>query len=210
MPKGHFTPYTQEQELKIKKEYLIKPVKVLARETNSSFGRIMRYLNKNNLKIPNEVIKKRIKESQKKKGDTPFNKGMKQKEYMSIAAIEKSKETQFKKGNIPHNINKIGNGAIVERKDSNGKTYKYIRIQKGVWRLLQRVIWENENGKIPDKHLITFKNGDSLDTRIENLELTSMSEQMYRNSKLNYPKELIPSLVLCRQLEIKLNTLENG
>jgi len=33
---------------------------------------------------------------------------------------------------------------------------------------------------------------------------------MYRNSKMNYPKEIIPSMVLVNKLDKQLNNLENG
>ncbi len=47
-----------------------------------------------------------IKHSSKgyfQKGHTPMNKGLKQSEYMTPGAIERTKATRFKKGNVPHN-----------------------------------------------------------------------------------------------------------
>lgn len=43
-----------------------------------------------------------------KKGHTTFNKGKKMHEYMSQEAIERTKATRFKKGNIPPNHKPIG------------------------------------------------------------------------------------------------------
>jgi hypothetical protein len=131
MPKGYFKPFTKKQEQKIKDEFLLKPVKRLARELGCTYGRIMRFLKKNNLEIPKALIEKRKLDSRKKKGDVPFNKGKKQIDYMTNEAIERSKKTRFKKGNKPHNANPQGNGAIVLRKDVSGRFYKYIRIKKG-------------------------------------------------------------------------------
>jgi hypothetical protein len=37
-----------------------------------------------------------------------------------------------------------------------------------------------------------------------------MTENMYRNSKHNYPKEIIPSLTLNKFLENKINELEDA
>lgn len=213
MPKGYYTPFTKEQENQIKDEFLLKPVKQLANDLNTTYGRIMRFLKKNNLEIPKELIEQRKLDSRKKKGHIPFNKGKKQVDYMTAEAIERTKKTRFKKGNSPHNTNKKGDGAVVTRIDSSGRSYKYIRIKKGVWGLYHRKIWEKVNGKIPDNHLVVFKDGNTENTNIENLELITNTENMYRNSKQNYPKQLIPALVLNKQLENKLNVLnrlQNG
>jgi hypothetical protein len=209
MPKGKFTPFTREQEKYIKREYLNKPVKQLANDVNCSFGRIMRFLKKNDLEIPRSVIEKRIQDSRRKKGDVAFNKGKKQTEFMSKEAIERSKATWFKKGHIPHNT-KAGNGTISIRQDSSGRYYKHIRVEKGVWELYHRFLWEQERGAIPNHMIVAFKDQDSLNVSIENLELISKEENMYRNSKMNYPKEIIPSMVLVNKLDKQLNNLENG
>lgn len=210
MPKGYFKPFTKKQEQKIKDEFLLKPVKRLADEVGCTYGRIMRFLKKNDLEIPKALIEQRKLDSRKKKGDVPFNKGKKQTDYMTADAIKRTKKTRFKKGNEPHNTNPKGNGAIVTRQDTSGRSYKYIRIKKGVWDLYHRIVWEKVNGKIPDNHLVVFKDDNTENTTIKNLELITMTENMYRNSKHNYPKEIIPSLVLNKQLENKLNTLQNG
>jgi hypothetical protein len=208
MPRGYFTPFTELQKQQIKDEYLTKPVKRLANELGCTGGRIMRFLKRNGLEIPKAIIEKRKRDSQKKKGDIPFNKGLKRKDYMSASSIEKVKRTQFKKGNKPHNTK--FDGAIVARKDSSGVAYKYIRIEKGVWQLLHRHIWQQVHGEIPDGYLVAFKDGNTENVNIENLELISMTENMYRNSKHNYPKEIIPSLTLNKFLENKINELENA
>ncbi|WP_378186862.1 HNH endonuclease signature motif containing protein [Aquimarina sp. W85] len=210
MPKGYFTPFTKVQEAKIKREYLDKPVKRLAKEVGGSYGRIIKFLRKNGLEIPRELIEQRKKDSQKKKGDVAFNKGLKQTDFMSHGAIERTKKTRFKKGCLPHNINVDGNGAIVTRKDTSGRMYKYIRISKAKWQLYQRVLWEQHKGPIPEKHIIVFKDGDTLNVALDNLELISKTENMYRNSKHNFPEEIIPSLVLSKQLETKLKNLRDG
>jgi hypothetical protein len=210
MSKGYFTPFTESQKQKIKLNYLTTPVKKLAAETNSTYGRIMRFLKSNNLELPKHIIEQRKRDSQKKKGQVSWNKGKRQEDYMSAEAIEKTKKSRFKKGNEPHNTNKNGNGAIVSRKDNTGRNYKYIRIEKGFWELYHRIIWEKANGKIPENHIVIFKDDNPQNTEIENLELISMTENMLRNSRHNYPKEIIPSMVLYKKLETKLKNLQNG
>ena len=210
MPKGYFKPFTKSDEQKIKDEFLLKPVKRLASELGVSFGRIMSFLKRNDLEIPRELINQRIKDSRKKKGAIPFNKGKKQTDYMTTEAIEKNKKTRFKKGSLPHNTKAKESGVIVKRIDNRGKYYSYIKIKHAHWRLLHRVIWEESNGEIPEGYIVIFKDGDQNNIVIENLKLITKIEHMYNNAFYNYPKEIIPSLVLNRQLENKLKTLQNG
>lgn len=209
MPKGKYIPFTKAQEQYIKNHYLDMPVKRLANELNCGFGRIDRFLKKNGLVIPPDLIQKRKEESQMSRGHIPFNKGKKQSEFMSAEAIEKSKKTRFKKGHTPHNT-KQNNGVISIRRDSSGRYYKHIRIEKGVWELYHRVLWENEKGPIPGDLIVAFKDNNSLNVTIDNLELITKEENMYRNSRMNYPKEIIPSLVLLKQLDKKIKDVENG
>ena len=208
MPKGYFIPFTAKQEQQLKDEYLCKPVKRLAVELNASYGRIMRFLDKNGLKIPPELKEKRQLDSRKKKGCVPFNKGMRQSEYMTEESIIKSRKYIFKKYNKPHNTSH--DGAIRIRKDKSGRLYKFIRIRKSVWVEYHRYIWEKHNGEIKNGKIISFKDGDTLNCDITNLEIISRIENMYRNSKHNYPKEIIPSLVLSKKLETKIKEIEDG
>lgn len=211
MPKGYFTPFTLEQEQKIKDEYLLKSVKSLAKEVGATHGRIMRFLKKNGLEIPKKLIEQRKKDSYYKPGRIPENKGMKQTEYMSPAAIEKTKSTRFKKGHIPHNARGFKNGDISIRKESDGsRSYQYIRISKNKWKLLHHYLWEKVNGKVPEGYCLSFKDGNSFNCELSNLELITRTENMYRNSKYKYPKEIISSLVLRKQIEHKLKSLQNG
>jgi hypothetical protein len=200
MPKGKFTPFTREQEEYIKREYLNKPVKQLANDVNCSFGRIMRFLKKHDLEIPRSVIEKRIQDSRRQKGCVPFNKGKKQIEFMSKEAIEKTKATRFKKGNIPHNT-KGANGVISIRQDSSGRFYKHIRVEKGVWELYHRFLWEKHNGSIPKDMIVAFKDQDSLNVTLDNLHLSTV---LYIFSHLVL--FLVYLLAVCRQYLLSLRT----
>lgn len=203
MPKGKFIPFTPEDELKIKSEYLDKPIKRIASELNTTGGRIMRFLAKNNLEIPRELVEKRKKDSLLKPGNIPFNKGMKQVDYMSNEMIERTKFTRFKKGNSPHNENYDGH----ERTSKDG--YIEIRIRKGKYRLKHLVEWEQLHGKIPKSHCLLCVDGNKKNTDPWNWKLISRSENMLRNSKHDYPEEIIPSMVLVSQINKKIKTIEN-
>ena len=76
-------------------------------------------------------------------------------------------------------------GSITIRKTSNRKS-KYIKTANG-WVLLHHYRYNEVNGPIPIGQLIAFKNGNNLDCRVENLELTTRNEMMNRNRKIRVP-----------------------
>lgn len=117
------------------------------------------------------------------KGHVPFNKGMKQQEFMTAEQIEKTKATRFVKGQVPVNIKEIG----YERISVDG--YVEVKTEKG-FVLKHRMIWEEHNGPIPKGNIVRFKNGNKLDIRIENLELVTCAQNMKDNTIHNYPPEI--------------------
>ena len=102
---------------------------------------------------------------------------MKQIEFMSQEAINKTKNTRFKKGNRPHNWKPVGS----TRLDTDG--YVMIKTKEpNVFELKHRVTWEKHNGPIPEGMLIQFKDGDRTNTDdINNLYIISRKEQMIEN-----------------------------
>lgn len=117
------------------------------------------------------------------KGHVPFNKGMKQHEFMSEEVIRKTIATRFKKGQIPVNVKNVG----YERITRDG--YVEIKTEKG-FVLKHRMLWEKYYGTIPKRHVIRFKNGNKQDVRIENLELVTFENNMKDNTIHNYPPEI--------------------
>lgn len=85
-----------------------------------------------------------------------------------------------------------------ERIDSG---YVLQKQEDGEWRLKHRVVWEKHHGEIPDKFRIHFKDGNTTNTDIENLELISFAESMRKYSWARYPHEL-------RKVIARLNRLE--
>ena len=75
-------------------EYLDKPVKRLANEIGTSYSVVMRVLKEHDLTIPKEIIEQRKNMGRFKKGQVSYNKGLKQSEFMSSEAIEKTKKTR--------------------------------------------------------------------------------------------------------------------
>jgi hypothetical protein len=130
-----------------------------------------------------------------KKGSTPPNKGKKHADYMTPEQIEKTKVSQYKKGNVPLNTKYDGH----ERITIDG--YVEIRISKGVYKLKHREVWIKENGPIPEDCVVIFKDGNKQNIVIDNLQLITRKENMLRNSIQQYPEELITTLKLVSKLK---------
>lgn len=116
------------------------------------------------------------------KGHTPYNKGMKQEEYMSEDAIERTKKTRFEKGHTPKNTK--WDGAITIRnphKDRGASPEVWIRLAEGEWMQYSRYMYEKYMGAIPEGYLITFKDGNSLNCFPENLEAITRGQNVRRN-----------------------------
>lgn len=133
------------------------------------------------------------------KGHTPFNKGMK----MSPELYEKCKVSMFKKGNRPDNWKP--DGTIVERIDKTGRVYKYYKVKDSHWILYHHKVWNDHNGSIPLKHVVVFKDGNSMNCDISNLELITMKQNVIRNSIRRFPEEVQQIIKLNAKLKKKIN-----
>jgi hypothetical protein len=113
------------------------------------------------------------------KGQNPWNSGR--------TDLRLSPKSEFKKGHLPHNTK--SDGTITIRNDRSSKTgilcrYKYIRISLGKWTLYQRYVYEQHHGVIPKGCIIAFKDGDSMNCTIDNLECITRAENAHRNRNL--------------------------
>lgn len=119
-----------------------------------------------------------------KKGQVPFNKGIKGISYPGSVA------TQFKPGQKPQTWKPIGS----ERLTKDG----YIQVKMSDtgypprdWVGKQIIIWERLHGmKLPDGHMVIFRDGNQLNFNFGNLQLMSRAENMKRNSYHNYGPEI--------------------
>jgi len=135
-----------------------------------------------------------------KKGQVAYNKGLKQADYMSAEAIERTKKTRFKKGHKPANMTKIG----TKIKDADG--YEIIKVANpSTWEYTHRYLWKQHNGDIPKDHIVRFKDGDKTHITIDNLELISLKENMMKNSIQRYPEELRNTILYLGSLNRRLN-----
>jgi len=138
----------------------------------------------------------RIQQGQRRSIATEFKKGQKttlgQKlTFRSEATKIKGESTRWRKGNLPHNTKE--DGAITVRclySDGQRKQYKYIRLSVARWEFLHRHLWMTHHGDIPKGSNVIFRDGDTMNCVIENLECITDKELAYRNRHTQYPAEI--------------------
>ena len=104
------------------------------------------------------------------KGQEPFNKGKNRTEWMSEEAHEKCLRTAFKDGNIPHNA--YADGTEIVR---DGRVYIKVPGRRRLM-LKQHYVWQQHHGKIPQDHVVKFKDGDFMNCDISNLYIMSRAD----------------------------------
>jgi len=157
----------------------------------------------NKMKIRKSAFFMRSKESGKKiKGEKAWNKGI---SYMPGGRCA---EGWFKDGHIPYNTKE--DGFISVRLDKSGRPYPHIRLHLGVWKMLHVHIWEENNGPTPEGMIIVFKDGDTFNPDLSNLELITRAENMQRNTIHRFPAELKEQIRLLAKLERKIKSISNA
>ncbi len=143
-----------------------------------------------------------------KKGDAPVNKGKKLQDFMTEQGIENSKSTRFKKGNAPHNTR--SDGEISIRYDKKGRAYQYIRVSLAKWVMLHVHVWQQANGEVPAGSIIVFKDKNTMNTDLSNLECITKAENMARNTIHRYPEEIVSAVRTIGVLNRKINTINKN
>jgi hypothetical protein len=135
-----------------------------------------------------------------KKGNISHNKGVK----MPESTYNKVKHTMFKPGQEPHNTRPVGSIRIQEKRGDI--PYQYIKVSNQHWELLHRYNWEQVNAKIDKGMVLRFKDGNTMNCEVNNLELLTQQQNMMLNTMHQYPAEIKEVL----KLKNKLNKLING
>lgn len=140
-----------------------------------------------------------------KKGQVPPNKGLRRPGW----APGRMAESQFKKGNRPHDWRPIGSTRLskdgyLERKVSD--TGYSPRDWKGV----HVTTWETINGPVPTGHAVVFKDGNKEHIDIDNLELISRADLMRRNTIHRLPPELKSAIMQAGVLKRRIREHEEA
>lgn len=135
------------------------------------------------------------------KGHVPANKGLRRPGW----APGRMAQTQFKKGQIPHN----GRFPLQsERVNTDGYRDRKVSMTcKGstAWMPVHRLVWMQAHGDIPSGHVVVFRDGNKLNCELANLQLITLRENMRRNSVHNLPKPLAEIVQLRGALVRQIN-----
>ena len=157
------------------------------------------------LKIICREASKNNTATQWKKGHEPINKGKRWDEFMSKEGQQQSFKTTFKAGHLPHNTK--SDGEITIRIDKRGVKNKFIRVSLSKWIPLSHYNWMQANGPIPKGHCIIFRDKNTLNAELNNLELITQAENCRRNSIMRYPPELRATMKALRKLKKTIKSI---
>jgi len=192
------------EEIKyIIENYLKMPIREMARNTGLSRTLIKSRMKEMNLVLSEKILEKRANSTRFQKGQVPYNKGLKQSQYMSSESIERTKATRFQLHSKPHNTKEMGHESFIGG-------YWWVKLSDGVKAQKHKLIWEKANGEVPIGWCLRFKDGDPNNCALENLELISREENMLRNSKLNIPEEVVPAMAGLAMLRKSIKSKEDG
>lgn len=133
------------------------------------------------------------------KGMKPWNKGMK-------GLNTSGGKGWFKKGDKRHNQLPIGTEVIVD------EGYKETKIaEPNVWKRNHIMLWEKENGDIPQDYVVIFLDKDKTNITIENLAMLHRRElaMMNRYKLFSEDAEITLSGIALVRLKDKLNEAEH-
>lgn len=142
-----------------------------------------------------------------KPGHASWNRGTK-----GICGVHpNSVAAQFKKGRkaedsanyVPLGAERLTKDGYIERKVTDDPN----RAPARRWVAVQRLVWEEHHGPIPEGHIVRFINGIKTDVRIENLECITKSENARRNVN-NMPPEIRKINQLRGALQRQINRQE--
>lgn len=187
------TTFTPQMDEYLKENYLKIPIKRIGDHLGKSYCGVTIRMRQLKLEIPKEIVELNKQAGRFKAGFTPHNKGRDIREYMSLENQKKISKNRFKKGNRPHNAKAVG--TIVGIKDTKtGRIYLQKKVaEPSHWRFLHHIIYEEATGKkIPEDKILTFRDGNSANMNVDNLEVISKKQNASRNKRSfeNLPKPL--------------------
>lgn len=199
---ARYAKRTHPEDAFITANYLTINVNQLAIHVGRSETFVKTRLKTLGLVIPPEVIEQRKLDSRIQPGTKPFNKGMKQTEFMSPDAIARTKDTRFRSGQRVHNEGQDGDIRIrnSDSRREDGRPLKYIRLAKGKWKELHILLYEEKHGPVPPKHVLACKDGNTLNADPDNWFVLSKAENAKRNQNYEKRSETMKQLYLADKI----------
>ena len=194
--------FTEEQVEFVKKNQEGRYNQELTDMFNAKFGTSYKASQISNLKKRNKVSSGF--DGRFVSGHEPFNKGLKQHDYMCAGSIEKTKATRFQKGIIPPNTKPIGTESL------DGDGYIYVKVddkprggKKTNWKAKHKLIYEQHFGEVPEGYYVIFADGNNRNFEPSNLVTVTRAELLYLNQhKMIYKySDLTKSSVLVARLD---------
>lgn len=134
-----------------------------------------------------------------RKGQTPFNKGLK--------GVNGSSPSRFKPGHRPQTWVPIG----TERLTSEGYLERKVRDARPAHKNFVAVhvlVWEAAHGPVPKGHAVVFRDGNRSRIELDNLEMITRRELMARNTVHRYPEEIKTAIRTKARLTRVINAQE--
>ncbi|MGE3840086.1 MAG: HNH endonuclease signature motif containing protein [Vicinamibacterales bacterium] len=147
------------------------------------------------------------------KGHVPANKGLRRPGW----GPGRMKSTQFKpgcrQGVAAKNWMPIGTINVIDgylrikvREALPGEAYGSGNTK--AWPLMQRYVWEQAHGPVPENHVVVFKDGNTRNCDLSNLECLSRQELMQRNSIHRLPPALKQTVQLLGRVNRQIRKRE--
>lgn len=139
------------------------------------------------------------------KGHMPCNKGTK-------GLFNKGgNKTSFKTGQMPLNTDPIGTEKVLKDGYIWVKIDNVPKAKKSVnWMQKQKLIWEKENGPVPNGYFVMFADGNNRNFELDNLVLVTKAEMLYlnRNGLIYNHSDVTKSSVLIARMMSKVSGLK--
>jgi hypothetical protein len=202
--------FTPDEDQFLKDHYLCLPSSDIGRLLDRSGTTIRQRYKLLDLLVPKKIKNRFVAVAGFKKGSTPHNKGKEQSKWMSEDGMKRLHASQYQKGNKPWHTHKPFE---VVKWEKSGRQYLIIYLDINNRMPLQRYIWEQVHGPIPKAHKIIFKDRNTLNCNLDNLEMVSNAELLTRNSAHRFGPEIFKIIqlrgALNRQINKRLKQLSN-
>jgi hypothetical protein len=194
--------WTEAETEQLRQLYPTTLCKDLAKVFNCEIAQVYNRANKVGLHKNAEWLLQHYKDTYKGHERTQFQKGMKSWNKGMKGLQIGGKETQFKKGQTPHNTKPIGHrstrdGYLVE-KTENG--FEFVHV----------LLYKQHHGEIPAGKFVRFIDGNRQNICVDNLMLIDRKAHMLQNSIQNLPEPIKQVIHIKKSITRKINQLEKN